>query len=175
MAFGFGAGVQRLGSVAVDTVAALNALMPAADVRPTGFVYADPTPALNGVYTWSGAAWARQRGLPDGVAAYTGIAGTSNAITATPASGVDPAVCKVAVITPVAANTGAATLNGEAVKDRAGNALSAGALVAGVAALLLRDGAVAPADRQRVGDLGRLRAAGGARRQGGRKPHARAE
>lgn len=140
MAFGFGAGVQRLGSVAVDTVAALNALTPAADVRPTGFVYADPTSALNGVYTWSGTAWARQRGLPDGVAAYTGVAGTANAITATPASGVDPAVCKVAVLVPVAANTGAATLNGEAIKDRSGAALSAGALAVGVAALLLRDG-----------------------------------
>jgi hypothetical protein len=141
MTFGFGAGVQRLGGVSVSTLAALELIEPAADVRPTGFVYADPTPALNGVYTWSGTAWARQRGLPDGVAAYTGVAGTANAITATPASGVDPAVCKVAVLIPAAANTGAATLNGEAIRDRSGNALSAGALAGGVSALLLRDGA----------------------------------
>ena len=46
----------------------------------------------------------------------------------------------VAVLTPAVANTGAVTLNGEAIKDRSGNALGAGALAAGVSTLLLRDG-----------------------------------
>jgi len=141
MAFGFGLGVQRLGSFGVALLADLTALAPAADLRPTGFVYADASAANNGVYTWSGAAWVRQRGLPDGFGSFGGVAGTADAITGTIASGVDPAQIKAAVLIPAANNTGAATLNGEAIVDRSGNPLVAGALVAGVAALLFRDGA----------------------------------
>lgn len=140
MTFGFGVGIQRLGSVSVTTLAALSAITPGAGQRPMGFVVADGTPANNGVYTWTGSAWVRQRGLPDGLGSYTSVGGTANAITATLASGVDPAQIRGAILVPASSNTGAVTLNGEAIKSRGGTALSAGALVAGVAALLMRDG-----------------------------------
>ncbi len=140
MAFGFGVGVQRLGSFGVATLSALTAITPGSSLRPTGFVYADPTPANNGVYTWSGSAWARQRGLPDGLASFGSVGGTANAITATAASGVDPATVKAAIIIPASNNTGAATLNGEEINDRSGSPLVEDALVAGTAALLFRDG-----------------------------------
>lgn len=135
--FGFGVGIQRLGSFGVDTLAALNALAaPASGLRPTGFVYADPDPAKNGVYTWTGSAWVRDRGLPEQVATLTVTGGAPNAIVATAQAGVDLAQIVLCLLTPTAANTGAVTLNGKAIKDADGAALVAGALVAGKTYLL---------------------------------------
>lgn len=132
MTFGFGVGIQRLGSVGVPTLAALNALpAPGAGIRPTGLVYADPTVSNNGVYTWNGSAWSKARALPDQVAKLTVTGGTANAITATAQAGVDPATTLMVLLTPSATNTGAVTLNGKAVKSRAGADLISGALTAG--------------------------------------------
>ncbi len=137
MTMGFGVGIQRLGSFGVSTLAALTALpAPAEGVRPTGFVYADPTAANNGVYTWTGSVWQRQRGLGDQVAVLTVSGGTANAITAQPQAGIDLTNVIAAIIIPTAANTGAVTLNGKAVRDAEGNALTAGAFAAGRAYFL---------------------------------------
>lgn len=140
--FGFGVGIQRLGSFGVDTLAALNALAaPASGLRPTGFVYADPDTSKNGVYTWTGSAWVRDRGLPEQIATLTVTGGTPNAIVATAQAGVDLSQIVLCLLTPTAANTGAVTLNGKAVKDADGNDLTAGSLVAGKTYLLADRGA----------------------------------
>ncbi len=153
MTFGFGVGIQRLGSVGVATLAELNAISPTAGTRPTGLVYGDATPVNNGVYTWTGSAWVRQRGLPDSTIAFEDVGGTANAITATPRPGIDPAQVVAAILIPAANNTGAVTLNGQAVTDRGGNALEAGMLAAGTATLLFRDGS---AWRLMTGNLGEI-------------------
>lgn len=140
--FGFGVGIQRLGSFGVDTLAALNALAaPASGLRPTGFVYADPDTSKNGVYTWTGSAWVRDRGLPEQIATLTVTGGTPNAIVATAQAGVDLSQIVLCLLTPTAANTGAVTLNGKAVKDADGNDLTAGSIVAGKTYLLADRGA----------------------------------
>lgn len=141
MATGFGVGIQRLGSFGVATKAALLALpSPGANVRPTGFVYADSTPSNNGIYTWTGAVWSRSRGLLEQMASLTVTGGTANAITATAQAGVDLSQIVVALLVPSLTNTGAVTLNGRAVTDAAGTALASGALAAGKVYLLWDDG-----------------------------------
>lgn len=137
MTIGFGVGVQRLGSFGVSTLAALNAIpAPKAGVLPTGFVYSDPTPANNGVYTWTGSAWQRKRGLGEQIATLTITGGTANAINATPQSGLDLAEVIGAIIIPSAPNTGAVTINGKPVTDSEGVALPADAFAAGKAYFL---------------------------------------
>lgn len=132
MTFGFGVGIQRLGSVGVDTQATLLATgSPGATLRPTGYVYADPDPTKNGVYTWTGSAWVRQRGLPEQLATLTVTGGTANAIIATADTGVDLGQAVAVFITPTSTNTGAVTINGIDVVDASGNALGASQFVAG--------------------------------------------
>lgn len=141
MSIGFGVGIQRLGSFGVATKAALLALpSPGANVRPTGFVYADSTVENNGIYTWTGAVWSRSRGLLEQMASLTITGGTANAITATAQDGVDLSQIVVALLVPSLTNTGAVTLNGRAVTDAAGSALVAGALAAGKCYMLWDDG-----------------------------------
>lgn len=136
MAFGFGVGIQRIGSVGVATRDELFAIAPAAGIRPTGFVFGDSTAAYNGVYDFNGTAWTKRRGLPDSLAVLTGIGGTANAITGSLPAFVDPAAVALVILVPTASNTGAVTLNGTPVLDASGAALAAGALTAGRSFLL---------------------------------------
>lgn len=141
MSLGFGVGIQRLGSFGVPTRAALLALpSPGSNVRPTGFVYADTTPANNGIYTWNGSTWTRQRGLTEDIATLTVTGGTANAITATAPDGVALSDIAIALLVPSSTNTGAVTLNGKSVVDATGTALVSGALVAGKVFALWDDG-----------------------------------
>lgn len=137
--FGFGLGIQRLGSFGVDTLAALQAV-PAPEItqRPTGFVFADPLPANNGIYTWSGVNWQRERGLPELIATLGTAGGTANAIVASPQGGVDIEQTVLLILKPSAANTGPVVLNGWPLKDGQGSALIAGALSGGMSYLIHR-------------------------------------
>lgn len=137
--FGFGLGIHRLGSFGVDTLAALQAI-PAPEItqRPTGFVFADPLPSNNGIYTWSGVNWKRERGLPELIATLGTPTGTANAIIASPQGGVDIEQTVLLILKPNATNTGAVVLNGWPLRNGQGSPLVAGALSAGMSYLIHR-------------------------------------
>jgi hypothetical protein len=138
MSFGFGVGIQRLGSVGVDTQSALLALpSPGAALRPTGFVFADPDPTKNGVYTWTGSSWQRDRGLPEQIATLDVTGGDENDIIATVQAGVDLAQISLVRITPAGTNTGPVSINTKPVLDAAGNALDADQFVGGQTYILV--------------------------------------
>tara|TARA_A100001391_G_scaffold12331_3_gene7278 strand:+ start:17605 stop:19869 length:2265 start_codon:yes stop_codon:yes gene_type:complete len=134
-----GAGVSRA------TKALLDAVTPEADDYPLGLVTNDPVLANNGVYTWDGADWARDRAFPDTMSVLTELGGTANAITASTLPGIDPSEVVALVLQPIANSTAGVTLsvNGGAAKpvmDSDGTVLAAGGLTAGRITMLIDNG-----------------------------------
>lgn len=126
------------GSLAYASRALLLAdLAHAANV--TASVYADATPAYNGVYKKSGSSgsgtWTRITDLPGDVIRLTVTGGTGNAIVATATEMPSVPGDKLYLLTPSAANTGPATIavNGGAaatIKNALGSSLAANSLIA---------------------------------------------
>ncbi|KQX35344.1 hypothetical protein ASD04_14995 [Devosia sp. Root436] len=124
--------------VARDTKANLLTVTPEAEdgVAPVGYVLSDPVGSNNGVYSWTGSTWVRERGFPDTLSALTNVGGTANAVTAETRPGIDPAEVVVYLVQPAVNNTGAMTLaiNGgdpKPILDVNGAAMAAGLWTAG--------------------------------------------
>lgn len=103
-------GMAAAGVVHKATRAQLFAITPATELYG-GAVYADPNPTYNGIYVRDAATWVKVRGLPDTVAELTVTGGTENAVQASVAAGVDPAIVKVYYINVATPNTGNVTIS----------------------------------------------------------------
>ncbi|MGY3607682.1 MULTISPECIES: glycosyl hydrolase family 28-related protein [unclassified Bradyrhizobium] len=128
------------------TLALLNADL-AHPANTLAMVYADTTPANNGIYQKSGGSgsgsWTRVGDLPDSIVNLTVIGGTANAIQASAA--VDPVQPgrKLYLMTPTSSNTGATTIsvNGGtpvAIKNAFNSSLASGSLIAGNPVVMIR-------------------------------------
>lgn len=131
-----GLGYANKAALDADLAHAANAL---------AMVYADPTPANNGVYVKAGVSgtgsWSRIGDLPDAVIQLTVTGGTGNAIVATaPSTPIAPGR-HLYLLTPTANNTGATTIvvNGAApvaIKNALNANLASGSLIIGNGALM---------------------------------------
>lgn len=110
-------------------------------------VYADMTPANNGVYEKFGGSgtgsWVRVGDLPTGVVNLTVVGGTANAILASAVEDPLQPGRKLYVMTPAESNTGPTTIsvNGDtivSIKNAVNSNLVAGSLIAGSPVLMIR-------------------------------------